>query len=151
MEARRARVADRVGLDDLARHREAEALPELVRHGVGDEVDARSFDRADGNDDRPSVATSEKLLDPGHRGVGQEGIGEPSGRMAHPRLPLGVVGVAIPCGHRRVDDDVREVRRPWSSLDRHTGHPSGFEAGRPAPRATISHSWSAGTRPPISC
>lgn len=131
VEARRARVADRVGLDYFARHGEAEALPKLVRHGVGDEIDAGSFDGADGNEDRPSSVPSQNLLDPNHRGVRQEGAGEPSGSMAYSCLPCGEVGVSVPSSHRRVDHHVRKVRRPGSPLNRHAGHPSGFEARCP--------------------
>src|SRR4051812_2371813 len=66
MEAARPRVADGVGLDDLARHREPQTLAQLVRHGVGDQVDPGGLDGADWNDDRLPIA--ENIADPGDGG-----------------------------------------------------------------------------------
>jgi len=51
MKAARARVANRVRLDDLgrhARHGKAQASRQLVPHGVGDQVDAGGLDGANG-------------------------------------------------------------------------------------------------------
>lgn len=61
-EARRACVANRVGLDDLARHGEAEALSELVRHGVRDEVDARRLDGAHRQSDAVTTSTAQRAF-----------------------------------------------------------------------------------------
>lgn len=67
VEAVRARVANRVGLNHLTRNGETEAPPELMRHGVGDEVNAFNLDGPHGDEDGSSIVTAGELIEPGHR------------------------------------------------------------------------------------
>lgn len=112
-----AGVSYGVRLNDLRGHHESEAPAQLMRHGVGNQVDPGRFNRAHRNENW--LPMSHCLAQTIQGRIGKEGRCDSYGSFPLTRLAGRIVGMRISFSDGRVDDNLGKIEWPWCSPNQH--------------------------------